>query len=732
MKKLTLILLILISTNRLFSQLGGTLDPSFANGGKLILSINPGSDKAYGIAQLSNGSFLVAGSTYSAIYGNDFFCIKVDANGALVSSFGNAGKITTDVQLGSQDIAYSIAVDEATGKFILAGTSDNGTKQSAALVRYNANGQIDSTFGTNGKVLTNFTAPNVNKEEIRKIKIHYLTGKIIAAGRTIITTTSQLPVVARYNSNGSIDTSFNHTGIVVPNNYTNKEYELRDLTVNSAGIITAVGSGYHYYTDFGTIYAEVGGFATRINSNGTLDPSFNSDGKLECHYMTANNAMYIDPTTNYIYNTGNVYAYFGQSDRNTRVTIKRVLSNGDEDYNWASAGSNSGHYTSINGFEASANALGVFSNGQFLMAGKVYSSNASAILMIKTDIDGYRDYTFAPNENYGNVEDQYGGTNAEIFDVVIQPNDEKIVAVGFVDNNLFVSRYFGVTVPQLDSFHLIAPANNTSNIITTDVDFQWSPAIGATEYELWWDTTAAFGAGTKKNTYADTTTDAQFYPLYLPINKTIYWKVRSTDGTNYSAWKGPWQFTTAPDLITLTSPANHATGVALQPTLDWSDLTAGSFVVSELYQVQLDSVSDFSTPNNIFAQSFPTSDWALPASIPYNTTIYWRVRSVRNTMYGPWSSTWDFSTPYPVGINDKLDETENNFIVYPNPAHADFVLLQSGDAHILKVEAYDILGKKVILNSTNKSYNTSSLSAGIYNLKITTDKGVKVLSLIKD
>ena len=310
MKKLIVSLLIVTSANQLFSQLGGTLDPSFATAGKLVLSINPGSNKAYGIAQLSNGSFLVAGTTYSSIYGNDFFCIKVDANGALVNSFGNGGKVTTDVQLGSQDIAYSIALDDATGKFILAGTSDNGTKQSAALIRYLANGQIDSSFGVNGKVLTNFTAPNTNKEEIRKIKIHYLTGKIIAAGRTIISTTSQLPVIARYHSNGSLDTSFNHTGKVVPNNYTNKEYELRDLSVNSAGIITAVGKGYHYYTNSGSIYSGVGGFATRINSNGTLDPSFDGDGKLECHYMTENNAMYIDPNTNYIYNTGNFNTIF--------------------------------------------------------------------------------------------------------------------------------------------------------------------------------------------------------------------------------------------------------------------------------------------------------------------------------------------------------------------------------------------------------------------------------------
>lgn len=730
MKKVILSLLIIFCTSQLFSQLGGTLDPSFANAGKLILSINPGSDKAYGIAQLSNGSFLVAGSTYSSIYGNDFFCIKVDSNGALVSSFGNGGKITTDVQLGSQDVAYSIALDDATGKFILAGTSDNGTKQSAALVRYNANGQIDSTFGVNGKVLTNFTAPNANKEEIRKIRIHYLTGKIIAAGRTIITTTSQLPVVARYNSNGSIDTSFNHTGIVVPNNYTNRQYELRDVTVNSAGIITAVGGSYYYRSGGATGY---GGFATRINSNGNLDPSFDNDGKLECYYMTDNNAMYIDPTTDYIYNAGDLTGiFYAQSNVETRMAVKRIFPNGDEDNNWAGGSGNySGHYTSINGFDASANALGVFSNGQFVMAGKAFSSNESALMMIKTGTDGYKDYTFAPNANYGNVEDQYGGTNAEIFDLVIQPNDEKIVVVGYVDNNLFVSRYFGITVPQLDSFHLIAPLNNTTNIITTDVDFQWSPALGATDYELWWDTTAAFGAGTNKNTYSDTTTNAKFYPLYIPINKTIYWKVRSTDGTNISSWKGPWQFTTSPDLITLISPSNHATNVARQPTLDWSDLVAGNFAVAELYQVQLDSLSDFSTPNNIFTQPFPTSNWALPSLIPYNTTIYWRVRTVRNGMFGPWSTTWDFKTLLPAGINDNLEGSENTFTVYPNPTSSDFILLQNGDAKILRVEAFDAVGKKIVLNAIGKNYDATELAVGIYRLKISTDKGFSILNFVK-
>lgn len=709
------------------AQLAGTLDPSFANGGKLIVSINPGSDKAQCIGQLTDGSFLVGGTTYNAITGNDFFCIKVDSNGALVSSFGTGGKISADIQTGSDDRAYSIAVDDATGKFILAGSSDNSIKQSAVLMRFNANGSIDSTFGVNGKTLTGLTASAVNKDEFKKIRIHYLTGKIIAVGRSSISSAIQRPMLVRYNSNGTLDTSFNHTGLKslwVLNSDSTSTFTVRDLAVTPAGTITVVGN------------KSFSGWSARINGNGTLDPTYSTDGVMTCNYMVHLNAMYIDPSTNYIYTTGDERDYFtGGSNYIYWTGIKRILPNGTED-TWAGGGGNYCYFSDIYGDECTANAMAAFSDGTYVIAGtSYYGTTNTETLMMRMLSTGYLDYTFAPPADRGRVSDGYGGNQAEILDLVLQPNDEKVVTAGYAGNDLFVTRYFGRTVPQVDSFHLISPPDQSTHLITTDIDMVWSPALGATGYELQFDTTATFGAGTRIENYStDTSTDRLHYPLYLEVNHTYWWRVRATDGVNTSQWKGPWKFTTVPDSIQLVSPADHATGVSQNPTLDWTDIPV-SITPTEAFgtgfDLQIDTVSNLSTPGNIFTVCLGTtpSQYQVTQNLRYGATYYWRIRSNRLGKTGPWSDTWDFNVRFATGI--QTVHNDEGISVYPNPASEQITLIHTSAQDILSVEAIDALGRSKVLTAASDRYDISSLARGVYNLKITTRQGITVARFTK-
>ena len=135
------------------AQVGGTFDLSFNNTGYRLATISGGVSKARAIALLNDGSFLVAGSTYSNSTGEDVFVLKLDSVGALVTSFGINGVAKVDVQSGSDDIAYSIAVDENTGSFFVGGSTNNGTKQSGMVLKFNSTGSLDNTFGSSGKVL---------------------------------------------------------------------------------------------------------------------------------------------------------------------------------------------------------------------------------------------------------------------------------------------------------------------------------------------------------------------------------------------------------------------------------------------------------------------------------------------------------------------------------------------------------------------------------------------------
>ncbi|TBX66115.1 hypothetical protein EZL74_11035 [Flavobacterium silvisoli] len=209
MKRILQFGLILAALNT-HSQSAGSLDTSFGNAGKVITSINSGADKAYGVALQSDGKIVVVGVTTNTATGKDFVCVRYNPNGTLDTSFGTGGIVTTDIQLGSDDVAYSIAI-QSDGKIIVAGYSDDGSQKKAALIRYNTTGSIDTSFGTAGKTLTPFELTQAS--EIKVIKIHALTGNIIVGGNTQVTTNKAKPVIARYTSSGILDTTFNTTGI---------------------------------------------------------------------------------------------------------------------------------------------------------------------------------------------------------------------------------------------------------------------------------------------------------------------------------------------------------------------------------------------------------------------------------------------------------------------------------------------------------------------------------------
>ena len=92
-----------------YSQ-AGSLDSSFGTGGKVITSINSGSDIAYAVGLQSDGKIVVAGMTTNTSTGKDFACLRYNSNGTLDSSFGTNGIVTNDVQIGSDDVAYSLAI----------------------------------------------------------------------------------------------------------------------------------------------------------------------------------------------------------------------------------------------------------------------------------------------------------------------------------------------------------------------------------------------------------------------------------------------------------------------------------------------------------------------------------------------------------------------------------------------------------------------------------------------
>ena len=133
----------------------------------------------------------------------------VAADGDLDASFGTGGKVVTSI-LSQDDFAHSVAI-QSDGKIVVAGETKNGTFDEFALARYNADGTLDTSFGNaGGKVITN---SNNNGDHAYSVAIQS-DGKILLAGASDNTGNDDFALY-RYDTDGSLDTSFGTGGKVV-------------------------------------------------------------------------------------------------------------------------------------------------------------------------------------------------------------------------------------------------------------------------------------------------------------------------------------------------------------------------------------------------------------------------------------------------------------------------------------------------------------------------------------
>lgn len=196
------------------SAAAGDLDPTFGGGGKVATDFGA-ADVAGGVAVQADGKIVAAGySEDPNSNASDFVLARYKADGALDPGFGDAGKVRTAFGASSEDAAFAVAV-QPDGKIVAGGGSYTPNPDSStdfALARFNPDGSLDSTFGGGtGKVLTNLL-----RTEFATALAIQSDGKIVAAGMTRlpgrISPRDFDFAVVRYNVDGSLDTSFSGDG----------------------------------------------------------------------------------------------------------------------------------------------------------------------------------------------------------------------------------------------------------------------------------------------------------------------------------------------------------------------------------------------------------------------------------------------------------------------------------------------------------------------------------------
>ena len=241
----------------------GSLDTSFGGGDGIASSGVNGSAKD--VALQIDGKFLVAAD----LSNSNFNLMRFNSDGALDTSFGGgSGYVSTDLA-GGNDRADSLTI-QSDGKVLLSGFGFNGISFDFAVVRYNTNGSLDTSFNGTGKVLTDFGANSSDTgNEVRM----QADGKIVVAGWSNTGGTNDFAIV-RYNVNGSLDTGFGSGGKVTINLGGSDFAE--GLTIQADGKILVTGTAGINGGDVGLV---------RLNTDGTLDTTFGGgDGIVTTDY----------------------------------------------------------------------------------------------------------------------------------------------------------------------------------------------------------------------------------------------------------------------------------------------------------------------------------------------------------------------------------------------------------------------------------------------------------------
>lgn len=199
----------------------GSFDNSFSGDG-IATSVD---GTFFSVAIDSSGRIVAAGTANS-----DFVLARFNTNGDLDQTFGTNGVTTTD--MGNSETAYAMCI-QSDGSILAAGTGRTVNDQ-FAIAKYNANGILDTSFGTNGYVLTDIAG---DADLGLSIAVQ-ADGKILVGGYARVSGV-YCSALVRYHADGSLDTSFDSDGIKTVTSG-NTAYA---VAIDSNGLIVSAGGG---------------------------------------------------------------------------------------------------------------------------------------------------------------------------------------------------------------------------------------------------------------------------------------------------------------------------------------------------------------------------------------------------------------------------------------------------------------------------------------------------------
>lgn len=263
----------------------GTLDSDFNGTGTAIISFGNSYAEAYSLVIQPDGKIVIGGDIRDAEDGDilKFALARLKADGTIDDNFGNHGKVVSGFN-GKHAYAYKILL-QADNKIIAAGTIRNTNDDDFAVIRYKANGNIDESFGTTGKLIADFGGDDGGTAAALQSD-----GKIIVAGVSSISFVYSFAMI-RYKKNGTPDNSFGTNGKAT-NDFGGVISSIGDrigIAIQADSKILLAGQGSPEHSVSGN-YAD---FAiARFELNGDADNNFGTNGLVRTDFRRKTDAAH--------------------------------------------------------------------------------------------------------------------------------------------------------------------------------------------------------------------------------------------------------------------------------------------------------------------------------------------------------------------------------------------------------------------------------------------------------
>ena len=454
------------------------LDNTFGTNGRVI---NPSIRIGSSIQLQSDGKIVSCYRSSYSISGN-VHLVRFKIDGSIDTTFGTNGFVNTIVvnQIGGVNMMKL----QSDGKILITGfSSSNGTTDASyfnfCTARYNTDGTIDTTFGTNGYAITDLQFLSTDQADAIEIQND---GKILVGGQTSNSSAVNHSIdfaLVRYSSNGTIDTSFGTNGKfiynfgtdTVPNSSGYSEEHIGTIKINTLGEIlvggyTTVNESISNYYEFAFI---------KLNPNGTLNTNFGTNGQKVVDFGNLDFFYDMQLTSDDKIIAVGTKSYTTASVDYSNIVMVKLLVDGSYDTSFGSNGKVITNKDSST-IDDSAWGLVIQSDGKIICVGatqSITSSIDSIFLMIRFNADGSIDTTFNGN---GYLTDDFNNQNDLGVAILIQ-SDGKILCSGSSNSNIgCFSRYIiaPLSTTNFDSNNNITispnPFTDSLTINTKDIN----------------------------------------------------------------------------------------------------------------------------------------------------------------------------------------------------------------------------------------------------------------------